>query len=149
MPVDEYIALERNDQERYLETLLPDELLQFGIRLYNAGYFWHAHEAWEQVWMDAPRELRAFYQGLIQVTAAFVHLTKGEYPGTVRLLEAGIDKLAAYPGSFMGIELGKLVERARAAREQVVALGERRVGQFERSWIPRIELSQSSSWRGR
>lgn len=133
------MALSRQEQERWLEALSPEDLLQTGIDLYNAGHYWHAHEAWEQVWMDAERELRAFYQGLIQVTAAFVHLTKGEYPGTVRLLEAGVEKLAAFPASFKGVKVGSLVEGARRAHEAVVALGERRIGEFEPGLIPKIE----------
>jgi predicted metal-dependent hydrolase len=118
-------------------------LLRFGVDLYNARHFWHAHEAWEQVWLDAEDELRPFYQGLIQVTAAFVHVVRDEYPGSVRLLEAGIEKLAAYPASFMAIELGALVEGARQAHARLVELGERRIGQFERELIPRIALSDT------
>jgi predicted metal-dependent hydrolase len=138
------MALSREEQERSLEGLSEDELLGFGVALYNAGHYWHAHEAWEQVWMDAERELRAFYQGLIQVTAAFVHLTRREYPGTVRLLDAGVEKLELYPESFMGIELGALVAGAKAARERVAALGTKRIGEFDVAFIPRIERSAPS-----
>jgi predicted metal-dependent hydrolase len=133
------MALSREEQERYLEGLSAEDLLWIGVALYNAAHYWHAHQAWEQVWMDAERELRAFYQGLIQVTAAFVHLTRREYPGTVRLLGAGIEKLARYPASFMGIELGKLVVGARTARERVEALGAKRIGEFDLEYIPRID----------
>jgi predicted metal-dependent hydrolase len=139
------MALAREEQERRLEGLSEGELLAFGVALYNGGHFWHAHEAWEQVWMDAPNELRAFFQGLIQVTAAFVHVTRDEYPGSVRLLADGVEKLERYPASFMGIEVGELVSGAKAARAALVALGERRIGEFDRGLIPKIEQQARSN----
>lgn len=44
----------------------------FGCDLYNAGFFWEAHEAWEAAWTGIPRgePVRAFLQGLIQVANA-------------------------------------------------------------------------------
>ena len=124
-----------------LVGLTAAELLQLGIELYNEGRFFEAHEAWEAVWLEAERPLRDFYQGLIQVAAAFVHLTRDEYPGTVKLLAEGTRKLEAYPAAFMGLDLGALVAGAKAARQRVVALGERRLAEFEQGLIPRIEAS--------
>ena len=141
MTVDEYMALSRMEQERSLEGLSAEELLRFGIDLFNAGHYWHSHEAWEAVWMDAPQELRAFYQGLIQVAAAFVHLTRDEYPGTVKLLAEGIGKLEAYPASFMGLDLAALVAAAAAVRQRAVALGARRLEEIDAGLLPRIEAS--------
>ncbi|HLF76892.1 MAG TPA: DUF309 domain-containing protein [Dehalococcoidia bacterium] len=139
MLAEGYWAVEGDEREAYLESLSADELLELGIELYGAGHYWNAHEAWEQVWLDAPRELRAFYQGLIQVTAAFVHVTRGEYPGSVRLLEAGIDKLEAYESPTLGVDVGHVVQGSRQALARLRELGERRVGEFEMWLAPRIE----------
>src|SRR5688572_7794939 len=105
MTVERYFEVHGSEREEYLQGLSPEELLRLGIELYNTGHYWNAHEAWEEVWLEAPNELRAFYQGLIQVTAAFVHVTRNEYPGAVRLLEAGIAKLEGYGERFLGVEL--------------------------------------------
>ena len=118
-------------------------LLQLGIDLYNAGHFWNAHEAWEQVWLDAEREMRGFYQGLIQVTAAFVHVTRNEFPGAIRLLDAGIEKLERYPPTFHGVRLGDLISGAKTARSRLWAFGEKRIAEFDRSLIPRVEMDAS------
>jgi len=141
MEVEEYTALDSEARERHLETLSAEELLQLGVDLYNAGEYWHAHEAWEAVWLDAERELRYFYQGLIQVAAAFVHLTRGEYPGTVSLLDGGREKLELYPASFQGVALGRLLSGVKAARAEVGALGAKRLAEFDRALIPQIEVS--------
>ncbi len=141
MRVEEYTALDLEARERHLEGLSAEDLLQLGVDLYNAAEYWHAHEAWEAVWLDAERELRYFYQGLIQVAAAFVHLTKGEYPGTVSLLDGGREKLELYPASFQGVALGRLLTGVKAVQVEVQALGAKRLAEFDRALIPWIETS--------
>ena len=143
MLLPEYVAAEDVTREAYLASLGEEELLRLGIDLYNAGEYWHAHEAWEQVWLDAPSEERLFYQGLIQVTAAFVHVVRDEYPGAVSLLEAGIAKLAPYPPSHHGVDLAGLRAGARLALDRLVDLGERRLREFDRATIPGIRQSGS------
>lgn len=142
MRAEEYTTLEVEARERYLEGLSAEELLEQGVELFNAGEYWHAHEAWEVVWLDAERADRYFYQGLIQVAAAFVHLVRREYPGTVSLLDAGLEKLEPYPESFRGVALGRLLAGVKAARVEVVRLGAKRLGEYDRSLIPRIEISR-------
>lgn len=142
MTVDRYFAVDGDEREDYLGSLFPDELLHLGIDLYNAGHYWNAHEAWEQVWLDADREERAFYQGLIQLTAAFVHVTRNEYPGAIRLLDAGIEKLEKYPETYLGVQLAPLLAGARACRSRLQHLGEKRIAEFERGLIPRIETDK-------
>lgn len=45
----------------------------YGIRLFNAGYYWEAHEVWESVWMHAAHNSRE--RSLVQ---ACIHLTNAE-----------------------------------------------------------------------
>lgn len=139
MTIEGYFAVEGDQREEYLGSLSAEELLQLGIDLYNAGHYWNAHEAWEEVWLEADRDVRNFYQGLIQVAAGFVHLTRNRYPGAVKLLGDGIAKLERYPSEYKGVDVGALVRGARAARERLLELGERRIGEFDRALIPRIE----------
>jgi predicted metal-dependent hydrolase len=139
MTIEGYFGVHGEERDAYLEAQTPEALLQLGIDLYNAGHYWNAHEAWEQVWLDSERELRGFYQGLIQVTAAFVHVTRSEFPGSIRLLDSGIEKLERYPATYLGVQLGPLVAGAKAARSRIWALGEKRIGEFDRTLIPPIE----------
>jgi predicted metal-dependent hydrolase len=135
---ERYFDSQGEEREAYLESLTPDELLDLGIELYREGHYWNAHEAWEQVWLDAPNELRHFYQGLIQVTAAFVHVTRGEYPGSVPLLAAGIEKLEAYEPSREGVDVSRVVADARRALASLSELGERRIRDFDMALAPVI-----------
>jgi len=68
---------------------LPDcELFQRGRRLFNAGYYWEAHEAWEGVWIAAGRVglVAEFVKALIKLAAAGVKLREGSTQGAERHL---------------------------------------------------------------
>ena len=84
-----------------------------GLRLYKAGDFFTAHEAWESVWLGAPEPEKTFLQGLIQVTAAFHHLRRNNPLGTKRLLQGALRRLDRYPPSFGGISVAPLCHDVR------------------------------------
>jgi uncharacterized protein len=79
-----------------------------GLRLYDAGEFFTAHEAWESVWLKLPEPEKTFLQGLIQVTAAFHHLQCDNRLGTTLLLQAALGRLDRYPEFFGGISVALL-----------------------------------------
>lgn len=85
----------------------------YGIDLYNAGFFWEAHEVWEAVWMHTlgnSRE-RLLLQGLIQLTNACLKVLMQNKPAASRLLNIAREKLieASHGGpDIMGVELALL-----------------------------------------
>jgi predicted metal-dependent hydrolase len=84
-----------------------------GLRLYDAGEFFAAHEAWESVWLPAQEPEKTFLQGLIQVTAAFHHWQRENRLGTSRLLRAALGRLERYPACFGGISVDLLCDDIR------------------------------------
>jgi hypothetical protein len=84
-----------------------------GLRLYDSGEFFIAHEAWESVWLNSSEPEKTFLQGLIQVTAAFHHLRNHNRLGTVLLLQAALRRLDRYPASFGGIAVSLLCNDIR------------------------------------
>jgi uncharacterized protein len=54
------------------------------IDLFNHGYYWEAHEAWEQLWHAAGRDGPTAWllQGLIKLAAAGVKVREGRASGT-------------------------------------------------------------------
>ena len=80
-----------------------------GIRLFNAGEFWHAHEQWEACWMIAREPEITFYQGIIQAAAALVHWQRGNPRGLRRNWEKGRPKLVALPPVMLGLDLRALI----------------------------------------
>ena len=91
----------------------------FGCALYNAGYLWEAHEAWEDIWHPSKHdEVQAnFLQGLIQCSAASLKIPMGQPDGLAKLSEQGTLRLegvmqSAGP-SYMGLDLAQFIAAFR------------------------------------
>lgn len=91
----------------------------YGFDLFNYGYWWEAHEAWEAVWLAAGRktETGIFVQGLIQIAAGQLKRFMDEERGAELLTSDGATKLETFTGIFMGIDAADLAARARATLE--------------------------------
>jgi hypothetical protein len=96
----------------------------WGVDLYNNGFFWEAHEAWEAPWRVAERDgrQRLFLQGLIQCSAACLKARLGQTIAAQRLSDRGLIRLmrvqADHPAAYMGLDLACFV---RAFREFAAA----------------------------
>jgi uncharacterized protein len=83
----------------------------FGVDLYNHGFFWEAHEAWESLWHAAKRDRvqALFLQGLIQCAAAWLKIAMEQPDGLARLSKLALEKLDEVAresgGSYMGLDL--------------------------------------------
>ena len=87
---------------------LPPEYLA-GIELFNKRDYWEAHEAWEELWLEAETPLRAYYQALIQTTAAFHHLGNENWGGMASLLTEAMEKLQAYRPRTEGLDVDEFL----------------------------------------
>jgi uncharacterized protein len=94
-----------------------------GLRLYDAGEYFTAHEAWEAVWLAAREPDKTFLQGLIQVTAAFHHLQRNNTLGAGRLLHAALRRLERYPPVLGGISVTALCDDIRELIQAINANG--------------------------
>jgi len=58
----------------------------FGIDLFNHGFYWEAHEIWEQLWIACGRSGQEadFLKGLIKLAAAGVKVREGRPIGVQR-----------------------------------------------------------------
>ncbi|XSG73285.1 DUF309 domain-containing protein [Herpetosiphon llansteffanensis] len=66
-----------------------------GYELFNAGHYWHAHEAWEAQWLQRSGAERSLLQGLIQTAAALVHWSRGNPKGLELNWQKAAPKLQA------------------------------------------------------
>jgi predicted metal-dependent hydrolase len=98
--------------------ILMDALAE-GVALFNDARFWHAHEAWERLWLVAAGEEKQFLQGLIQLAAAYHHVQRGTYRGGVRLFDAARTKLAPFADGHGGIGRIAAIAAAAVHRERI------------------------------
>ncbi len=87
------------------------ESFLYGVDLFNQGYWWEAHEAWETVWLAAGRETEVgnFIQGLIQLAGAQLKRFTGVPRGAQMLTATGIEKLSVAQGIYLGIEIAPFI----------------------------------------
>ena len=105
-----------------------------GVALFNAGRFFEAHEAFEELLDDVEEDARwDLLVALIQVAVGYHKWTSG-HPGAARMLGLGLEKLAAFPDVAWGIDVGTL--RARVAGDRAAAEG----GMTPMTRAPRIVL---------
>ena len=117
------------------EKWMQNDSYLFGVDLFNHGYWWEAHEAWENVWMTTQKtDLEGMYlQGLIQFAAALLKLYVGSKRGFDSLWRESQKKLKTCAQNlteskkrqFMGIDLQAWLERAEVFSSSLqVAEGE-------------------------
>ena len=105
-----------------------------GLDLFNAGYYWEAHEAWEQVWHACGRKGRDadLFKGLIKLAAAGVKHKEGNSLGAKRHARRAAELLSgvakgeldsqkdqqtahcAKPNQHFGLNLSEVVQYAEA-----------------------------------
>jgi predicted metal-dependent hydrolase len=89
------------------------EQFRRGVEQFNARLFFEAHETWEEIWLASPEPDKTFLQGIIQISAAFHHYSRGNMRGTRSLLEAGLRRLERFPDVHYQLELEELRTAAR------------------------------------
>jgi predicted metal-dependent hydrolase len=91
----------------------------WGVDLFNAFFFWEAHEAWERLWITQPRKSAPalVLQGLIQLAAALLKLRTRSVAAADRLAKAGLEKLtraASTARAQLGLNLDRTISDFRS-----------------------------------
>lgn len=121
---------------------LPDGIRE-GIELFNKRRFFEQHEVIEHEWHAERGPIRRLYQGILQIGIGFYHALNGNYRGAVSLLTDGIEKTSDFLPGALGIDTQKLVAESRHCLDQIMVLGADRIGAFDASCIPVIELDNT------
>ena len=83
-----------------------------GVDLFNRGYFWEAHEAWEPLWVALPPESppAEFLQGLINLSASLLKIRMGECASAVKLWNSAARLLKPFEDTVCaGIDISRLM----------------------------------------
>jgi hypothetical protein len=90
-----------------------------GVRRFNAGQYFEAHEAFEEILDEVEGDTRwDLVLALVQVAVGY-HKSAHGHPGATRMLGLGATKLAAFPADAWGIDVEAL--RRRLAGDLVLA----------------------------
>jgi predicted metal-dependent hydrolase len=96
-------------------TPFPAPLRQFVVS-FNAGSFWESHEILEGAWRETGSD---FYQGLILVASAWVHVRRANPHGITAQLAKAREKLDPYRPRYLGVDVDALLAASDAADREV------------------------------
>ncbi len=118
----------------------PPELL-LGVEQFNQREYFECHETLEALWNREPGTIRVLAKGILQVGVGCYHLLRGNHRGALLKLASGADYLAPFAPRCRWVEVAQLIADARRLHAEVVALGPERLGEFDRSLLPIILVS--------
>jgi hypothetical protein len=82
----------------------PIEYLE-GIKHFNKGRYFEAHEVWEEIWLHSTGDTKLFYQTLIQAAVGLHHFMRGNLRGARGMYKNVLEKLDRLPPYFMALDL--------------------------------------------
>jgi len=107
------------------ELWRDSQVFRFAVDLFNHGYYWESHEAWESLWHASGRggTTADFFKALIKIAAAGVKAREGRPEGWRRHLRRADELLAKtqqrirpYAPRYFGLELAELMAAVAKAR---------------------------------
>ncbi|MDX1631837.1 MAG: DUF309 domain-containing protein [Thermoanaerobaculia bacterium] len=101
-----------------------EDLLFRGADDFNAGRFFEAHEAWEEIWRSTDPEPADLFRGLIQVAVGLYHYHERGKPAPARrVLARGLRRVEAYEQGTESLDLDALCAAASRWEEWLAAPG--------------------------
>ena len=117
-----------------------------GLKLFNQKKFFEAHEELEEAWRDEAGPIREMYRGILQVAVVYLHITRGNYDGAVKMYGRCMKWLNLWPDICRGIRIGKLKRDLEAVIKTIQILGSDRIGQFDPSLFEEVEWNEKRIW---
>src|SRR5512143_3779930 len=111
-----------------------------GILLFNEGRYFDAHEELEAAWREEKGRIRELYQGILEAAVTYLHITRGNYSGAVKVYGRSTRWLKDWPEQCRGVDVGQLRRDLAAAVFEVQRLGEARMSEFDRELLKGVTV---------
>ena len=114
-------ASDSGDVTPITEPWWNDARFRRGITLFDAGYYWEAHEVWEGLWIAAGRRgpVADLVGAFIKIAAAGVKLRQHRRASAAKLGARARDGLASLPENFDHERVAALLDETAAPRVTV------------------------------
>lgn len=122
---------------------LPEGLhpqARIGIRLFNEGKYYPAHDHLELAWRDTPGEEGLLYKAVLQIGIAYYHIRRGNTRGALKMFRRARRNLARLPEDLLGIDLIQLQQDADRIEKQTRANRQLRQDPHNNLRFPRLPL---------
>jgi len=113
-----------------------------GLELIARGRYFEAHEALEAAWRQEHGLIRDLYRGVLQAAVVYLHLSRGNLPGAVKVYDRCTRWLAPWPDTCRGIAVERLRRDLETAVAEARRLGPERLAAFDRSLLKPVEYAR-------
>ena len=114
-----------------------------GLQLFNAGDYFEAHEELEDAWNAEQGDARNLYRGILQTAVVYLHITRGNYKGAVKVYIRSEKWIADLPDICKGIHLGELRANAKRTMQEIQKLGEERIAEFDLTLLKPVRWDET------
>ncbi|NDJ86998.1 MAG: DUF309 domain-containing protein [Chloroflexi bacterium] len=118
-------------------------LVHQGLQEFNAGEYYEAHETIEHAWVDEPGVIRTMYRGILQIAVAYYHIKAGNYRGALKMFLRSLQWLEPLPDTCQRIDIARLRQDARQARQEMERLGPERLHEFDLSLLKPVRYDET------
>jgi uncharacterized protein len=113
-----------------------------GLHLFNAGKYFEAHEALEEAWNEEAGPVRELYRGILQIAVVYLHVTRRNYNGAIKVHGRSQKWLKDWPAMCRGVYVEELRRNAAAVIAEVQRLGAERLAEFDNSLLRPVRWTE-------
>ncbi len=117
-----------------------------GMKLFNDRKFFDAHEELEAAWKEETGKIRELYQGILQVSVTYLHITRGNYDGAIKVYGRSMRWLKDWPDVCRGVQVGQFRKDAEIVMQTVEKLGAENIGNFNPVLFKPIQWNEKRVW---
>ena len=116
-----------------------------GIRLFNEGHYFGAHEALEAAWNAERGRIRDLYRGVLQVAVVYLHVTRANYAGAMKVYERSRKWLRDWPAVCRGVHVGQLRRDLDEVIRSLTADGPNEAHRFDSSRLKPVRWEEGGA----
>ncbi len=109
------------------------ELALEGIRLFNEGEYFEAHERLEDAWNEDRSAAKELYRAILQVAVAYLQIERGNYRGSMKMFLRMRQWLDPLPDECRGVDVARLRHDAAQVEKYLKAAGPENISGFDRN----------------
>lgn len=118
-------------------------LVVAGLDLFNRREFFEAHEVLETAWREEIGPVRELYRGILQIAVAYLHITRNNYPGAMKMFFRSRTWLAPFPDTCRGIDLAGFRDDYGRVEATLHRLGPRQLSDLDQGLFKPIRYQKN------
>ncbi len=116
-----------------------------GINAMNERHYFEAHEYLEEAWLAETGEIRNLYKGILQAAVVYLHITRANYAGAMKVYQRSQKWLNGWDENVAGIQVAQLNHDLKAAISEVKRLGPEGIASFNSNLIKPVVFSEKDN----